>query len=121
MSPARRRGRAAWFVPWNPITSLGSSITSPCIASVRSTELSSPEDAAVVLLDRRQQRLDLRRGGQRIETMELEVPVPPVHGPLATGLRVMNADDREPGPVRSEVGSPWRPAFEDGHEPIGDV
>lgn len=53
--------------------------------------------------------------------MELEVPVPPIDGPLATGLRVLEADDREPSPVRSEVGSPGRPALEHGHEPIGHI
>src|SRR5687767_9192551 len=108
MSPINRWGTAAWFVPWKPITSLGSWITSRCFAFVRSTGISSPEDAAVIFVDRRQQRLDLRGRGQGVEAVELEVPVPPVDGPLAPGLRVMEADDREASPVRSEVGSPWR-------------
>ena len=119
-SPANRRRTAAWLVPWKPnftgeldhVTLLWFRLVDRAVISRRCRcGLPQPPPAAS----------RSAATGQRIETVELEVPVPPVHGPLATRFRVMEADDREPSPVGSEIGPPRRPALEHGHEPIAHV
>jgi hypothetical protein len=51
----------------------------------------------------------------------LEVLAPPVQGPQTDGPGVVQAGDRELGPVGSDILAPRRPAFANGQMPWGDV
>ena len=53
--------------------------------------------------------------------MKPQVPVPPIGTPLAACLRVVKADDREPGPIRSILRSPRWTTFEHREVTVGDV
>ena len=53
--------------------------------------------------------------------MVFQVPVSPVQGPEPGGFGVVQAGDREAGPVGTEVLAPGRSAFTDGQMPWGDV
>jgi hypothetical protein len=74
--------------------------------------ISTPEETAVVVLDVIDELVEVwgRRG--EVVLVELEVLITPVERPLSPNLRVPKSTDREPSPLRAEVGAPPRPTFE---------
>ena len=65
--------------------------------------------------------LDSRAGAEWLVPVVFEVLVAPVQGPQTDGPGVVQAGDREAGPVRSKIVAPRRPAFANGQMSCGDV
>src|SRR5712675_667235 len=53
--------------------------------------------------------------------MEPQVAVPPIQRPHTGGLPIAQSGDREPGPLRTHVRPPRRPALNDRQMPISDI
>ena len=64
--------------------------------------------------------MDLGAGIERFIAVVFQVLVAPVQGPEPGCLGVVQAGDREPGPVGAEVLAPGRSAFANGQMPWGD-
>ena len=65
--------------------------------------------------------MDSRAGVEWLVPVVFEVLVAPVQGPQTGGPGVVQACDREAGPVGSKILAPRRPAFANGQMPWGDV
>ena len=65
--------------------------------------------------------MDSRAGVEWLVAVVFEVLVAPVEGPQTGGPGVVQAGDREAGPVGSEILAPRRSAFADGQMSWGDV
>ena len=70
-----------------------------------------PEDAGRVALDFVNEFFDAGCRLDEVVLVELQVAVAPVQRPLIADLRIAEAADREPGPLRAEVLPPRRPTF----------
>jgi hypothetical protein len=53
--------------------------------------------------------------------MEPQVAVPPIQRPHAGGLHIAQSGDRGPGPLRTHIRPPQRPALHDCQMPIRDI
>jgi hypothetical protein len=65
--------------------------------------------------------LDSRAGVEWLVPVVFEVLVAPVQGPQTGDPGVVQAGDREAGPVGSKIVAPRRPAFANGQMSCGDV
>ena len=72
-----------------------------------------PEDGVGVFVEVVEEVLDAGAGVQGLVVVELQVPVAPVQRPEAGGLGVVQACDREPGPLGAEVVAPGWSALAD--------
>jgi hypothetical protein len=77
------------------------------------SRLSAPEDGVGSVVEVVEQFLDLGAGGQRFVAVVFQVAVAPVQRPKPGGFGVVQAGDRESGPVGAEVLAPRWSAFTD--------
>ena len=73
----------------------------------------APEDGIGSVVEVVEKVLDLRAGVNRFVAVVFLVPVAPVQRPKPGGFGVVQAGDRESGPVRAEVLAPRWSAFTD--------
>ncbi|MDQ1460447.1 MAG: hypothetical protein QOI08_1931 [Actinomycetota bacterium] len=81
----------------------------------------SPENGIGSAIEVVEQVLDSWAGVEWLVSVVFEVLIAPVQGPQTGGLGVVQAGDRESGPVGSEIVAPGRSAFANGQMPWGDV
>jgi hypothetical protein len=77
----------------------------------------APEDGGRISLDLGEERLDVRGWTDAVVAVPVQVAVAPVELPDAARANVAEPGDREPGPVRADLGCPGRSALDDRDRP----
>jgi hypothetical protein len=81
----------------------------------------APEDARRIRPDLGEERVDVRGWADAVVKVPAQVAVTPVEHPNAVCLDVAEAGDREPRPIRADLGRPRRSALQDRDRPTTHI